>query len=60
MLNAAITFFVLGLVAILIGATGFAGLSIEIGKTLLLVFLVLAAISYLVSLGRGRSSNRIR
>ena len=57
MLNAAITFFVLALVAYLLGAGGVAGLSIEIGKTLLSVFLVLAVISFIGSLIRGRRSS---
>jgi len=54
MLRAAIAFFVLGLIAILFGATGFAGVSIEIGRTLLIVFLVLAAISFVASLVGSR------
>lgn len=54
MLNAAITFFVIALVAFLIGATGFAGISMEIGRTLLFVFLVLAVISFVISLVRGK------
>jgi uncharacterized membrane protein YtjA (UPF0391 family) len=55
MLNAAITFFVIALVAFLLGATGFAGISMDIGRTLLFVFLVLAVISFVVSLVRGRA-----
>jgi len=55
MVRAAIAFFVIGLVAMLLGATGFAGLSVDIGKTLLVVFLVLAVISFLISLISGRS-----
>ncbi|MFN7727923.1 MAG: DUF1328 domain-containing protein [Bdellovibrio sp.] len=55
MLRAAILFFVIGLVAMLLGATGFAGLSVDIGRTLLIVFLVLAVLSFLVSLLQGRS-----
>jgi uncharacterized membrane protein YtjA (UPF0391 family) len=57
MLRAAIGFFVLGLIAIALGATGIAGLSIEIGRTLLYVFLVLAVISFLVSIFTGRRTN---
>lgn len=60
MLRAAILFFVLALVAILLGATGFAGVSMDIGKTLLFVFLVLSALSFLVSLITGtRGSGKI-
>lgn len=55
MLNAAITFFVIALVAFLLGATGFAGLSMDIGRTLLFVFLVLAIISFAVGMLRGRA-----
>jgi uncharacterized membrane protein YtjA (UPF0391 family) len=57
MLRAAIAFFVIGLLAILLGANGIAGLSLEVGKTLLFVFLALAVISALVGLvtGRGRT-----
>ena len=59
MLRAAITFFVLALVAILFGATGFAGVSMDIGKTLLEVFLVLAVISFVVSLLTGRGNKML-
>lgn len=55
MVSAAITFFIIALVAFIFGATGIAGVSMEIGKTLLLVFLVLAIASYVISLFRGKS-----
>ena len=54
MLRAAIAFFVLGLVAILLGANGVGGLSLEIGTTLLFVFLILAVISFIASMVSGR------
>ncbi len=54
MLRAAIAFFVLGLVAILLGANGVGGLSMDIGKTLLFVFLILAVISFIASMVTGR------
>jgi uncharacterized membrane protein YtjA (UPF0391 family) len=56
MLRAAIAFFVLALVAIIFGATGFAGVSMEIGKILLLVFLALAAISFVANLLTGKKT----
>lgn len=59
MLRAAVIFFVLGLVGIFFGATGFAGLSIEIGKTLLGVFLVLAVISLIAGLVTGRGTKSL-
>ena len=55
MLRAALVFFVLALIAIIFGATGFAGVSMDIGRTLLGVFLVLAVISLLGGLITGRS-----
>jgi uncharacterized membrane protein YtjA (UPF0391 family) len=59
MLRAAIIFFVLGLVSVLLGANGIAGLSIEIGKILLTVFLILAVISFVVSLVSGKKNPSI-
>lgn len=57
MLRAAITFFVLGLVAMLFGAYGIAGISIELGKILLMVFIALAVLTFLVGIARGGSNN---
>lgn len=55
MLRAALAFFILALVAMLLGASGIAGISLDIGRTLLVVFLILAAISLVVGLVTGRS-----
>lgn len=62
MIRAAIAFFVLALIAFVLGATGIAGLSMEIGRILLIVFLVLAVVSFLVSLltGRGHGPRGLR
>ena len=57
MLRAAVAFFVLALVAMILGASNFAGMSMEIGRTLLFVFLILAAISFVASLVSGRKTN---
>ncbi len=54
MVRAALAFFILALVAYIFGATGFAGVSMDIGQTLLGVFLVLAVITYIASLTLGR------
>lgn len=54
MLRAALVFFVLGLIAILLGAGNVAGVSMEIGQSLLGVFLILAVISLVASLVTGR------
>lgn len=59
MLRAAVVFFVLALVAMLLGAGGVAGVSMEIGRTLLVVFLVLAVISFIASLVSGRGGPRV-
>lgn len=54
MIRAALGFFILALVAIVLGATGVAGLSMEIGKMLLFVFLVLAIISFAIAMVNGK------
>lgn len=59
MLRASIAFFVLALIAIIFGANNIAGVSMEIGKILLFVFLALAVISFVVSLLTGRSSRNL-
>lgn len=50
MLRAAIAFFVLAILAFIFGASGIAGVSMEVGKLLLTVFLVLAVISFVIDL----------
>lgn len=55
MLRAAVGFFILALIAFVLGASGIAGLSLEIGRLLLGVFLVLAVISFLASLFTGKT-----
>jgi uncharacterized membrane protein YtjA (UPF0391 family) len=54
MLRAALAFFVLALIAMVLGASGVAGISMDIGKTLLVVFLILAAISFVAGMVTGR------
>lgn len=56
MLRASLAFFVLGLVALLLGANSIAGVSIELGKVLLFVFLALAVLSAIVGLVSGRGT----
>lgn len=58
MLRAALAFFVLALVSYLFGANGIAGMSMEIGRALLFVFLILAAISFVASLISGKGGNQ--
>lgn len=59
MLRVALGFFVLALIAILFGASGIAGVSMDIGKTLLFVFLVLAVISLVIGLVTGRNPKQL-
>ncbi len=54
MLRFAVAFFVLALVSMIFGAYGVAGMSIEVGRILLLAFLVLAGIAVLAALFSGR------
>lgn len=54
MLRAALGFFILALIAIVLGASGVAGVSMEIGRALLVVFLILAIISFVAGIVSGR------
>ena len=47
MIRAAILFFILAIISYVIGAYGIAGLSIEIAKVFLYVFVALALISFI-------------
>ncbi len=57
MLRFALAFFVLALVSMIFGAYGIAGMSMEVGRILLLAFLVLAGIAVLTALFSGRRPN---
>lgn len=59
MARAAVSFFILALIAYVIGASGIAGISMEIGKLLLGVFLVLAVVSFIVSLLTGKRPRQL-
>lgn len=54
MIRAAIAFFILAIIAFFLGANGIAGISMEIGRVLLFVFLVLAVISFVGSIATGK------
>ena len=58
MLQAAITFFILGLLAMLLGTFGIAGLSIEIGEMILSVFFIFALMSFIGSAEIERKKHR--
>jgi uncharacterized membrane protein YtjA (UPF0391 family) len=47
LVSLAIIFFVIAIIAYAVGARGMAGMSAEIGRTLLFVFLVLAILSFI-------------
>ena len=59
MFRAAIAFFVLAILAYLLGQSGVANVSMEIGHVLLVVFLILAALSFVGSLITGRNIKQI-
>ena len=54
MIRAAIGFFIIAVVAFLLGLGGVAGISMDIGRTLLIVFLVLSVLSFLYSVMTGK------
>ena len=49
MLQAAITFFILGLIAMLLGTFGIGGVSAELGEMILSVFFIFALMSFIGS-----------
>jgi uncharacterized membrane protein YtjA (UPF0391 family) len=53
LIGIAILFFIIAIVAYVLGAQGVAGMSAGIGRTLLFVFLVLAVLMVVVQLVRG-------
>lgn len=59
MLRAALGFFLIALVASLFGTYGVAGVSMEIGRLLLIVFLVLAIVSFVIGLVTGRTPKHL-
>ena len=56
MLRAALGFFIFGIVALLLGAYNIGGISIDIGRTLLFVFLGLAFITTIAGLLVGKTA----
>lgn len=56
MLQASIAFFIIAIVAYIFGVNGVAGMSMEVGKLLLGVFIILAIISTIVGLFRRGST----
>jgi uncharacterized membrane protein YtjA (UPF0391 family) len=53
LIGIAVIFFIIAIVAYVLGAQGVAGMSAGIGRTLLFVFLVLAVLMVVVQLVRG-------
>lgn len=59
MLRASIGFFIFGLLALFLGANNIAGISMELGKILLGIFVILAVISFIYSLATGDKTKMI-
>lgn len=60
MLQAAITFFILGLVAMMLGAFGIAGLTLEHGELILSVFFIFALMSFIGSAEIERKRKKLQ
>ena len=54
MLNYAIVFFIIALVAAVFGFGGIAAGAVEIAKILFFVFIILALVTFVINLVRGR------
>jgi uncharacterized membrane protein YtjA (UPF0391 family) len=59
MVRASIAFFIIGLISYVLGANSIAGVSVELGKVLLLVFIGLAVLSFVFSLITGSRNERV-
>ena len=61
MLRAAITFFILGMIALLLGLTGVAGFSMEIARWLVIVFIALSLVGAVIHMlgGPGSRGKRV-
>lgn len=59
MIRTAVSFFILAIIAFVFGAYGIAGISMEIGRILLFVFLVLAALTFIGGLITGRTPRQL-
>jgi hypothetical protein len=59
MLRASIGFFVFGLLAFVLGLNNIGGISIEMGRMFLGIFLLFAVISFIVALVTGRNPKQI-
>ena len=61
MLRASISFFMIAILAIILGANNLAGLSMEIGKMILGIFLILSLVSFLFTVNTSRKNkNQIK
>jgi uncharacterized membrane protein YtjA (UPF0391 family) len=56
MVKAAFVFFVLGLFTIILGASGVGGLSMEIVRILLFVFVILTIVGFLITSLNGKKT----
>jgi uncharacterized membrane protein YtjA (UPF0391 family) len=56
LLGASISFFVIGLLSYLLGLNGVSGISIEMGKLLLLIFVVIAVLGFVTSVITGKKT----
>jgi uncharacterized membrane protein YtjA (UPF0391 family) len=59
MIRAAIAFFILAIVAYFLGANQIGGLSVEIGRILLIVFLVLTVVSFVIGMLNGNKNKTL-
>lgn len=57
MIKASIAFFILAIISLLLGLGGVAGLSMDIAKILIAVFLVLAVLGFFVRILGGKQSH---
>lgn len=59
MLKVSISFFILGLLSFLLGVSGAMNFSMQVGKNLLIVFLVFSLISFIAGITTGKSKDKM-
>lgn len=59
MLKASISFFILGLLSFLLGIGGEANVSMQVGKYLLITFLVFSLISFIAGITTGETKDKM-
>ncbi len=59
MLKASVSFFIMGLLTFLLGAGGEANVSMQVGKNLLIVFMIFSLLSFIGGVTSGETKDKM-